>query len=108
MISSDKGKEEMGGLVYASALNSLDLAHLVHNGCDKGLECVQIGVRRQDRKTLVKLRPGLRKATFISTFWRTPAQILRDSSASCFGILSRSRWSVVAMPLKNRLSLALG
>ena len=47
MISSDKGKEEMGGLIYASALDSLDLAHLVHNGCDKGLECIQIGVRRQ-------------------------------------------------------------
>ena len=47
MISSDKGKEEMGGLVYAIALNPLDPAHLVHNGCDKGLECVQIGVRRQ-------------------------------------------------------------
>ena len=47
MISSDKGKEEMGGLIYASALDSLDLAHLVHNGCDKGLECIQIGIRRQ-------------------------------------------------------------
>ena len=47
MISSDKGKEEMGGLIYASALDSLDLAHLVHNGCDKGLECVPIGVWRQ-------------------------------------------------------------
>ena len=47
MTSSGKGKEEMGGLVYASALDSLDLAHLVHNGCDKGLERIQIGVRRQ-------------------------------------------------------------
>ena len=47
MISSGKGKEEMDGLVYASALDPLDLAHLVHNGCDKGLEWVQIGVRRQ-------------------------------------------------------------
>ena len=47
MISSDKGKEEMGGLVYAVALNPLDLAHLVHNGCDKGLECVLISVWRQ-------------------------------------------------------------
>ena len=47
MISSDKGKEEMGSLVYASTLDPLDLAHLVHNGCDKGLECIQIGVRRQ-------------------------------------------------------------
>ena len=37
MISSDKGKEEMGGLIYASTLDSLDLAHLVHNGCDKVL-----------------------------------------------------------------------
>ena len=47
MISSGKGKEEMDGLVYASALDPLDLAHLVHNGCDKGLECVPIGVWRQ-------------------------------------------------------------
>ena len=47
VISSDKGKEGMGGLIYASALDSLDLTHLVHNGCDKGLECIQIGVRRQ-------------------------------------------------------------
>ena len=35
----------MGGLVYAVALNPLDLAHLVHNGCDnqasfkQGLPC---------------------------------------------------------------------
>ena len=47
MISSDKGKEEMGGLVYASALDPLDLAHLVHNGCDKGLERFQISICRQ-------------------------------------------------------------
>ena len=47
MISSDKEKEETGGLIYAIALNPLDLAHLVHNGCDKGLEHFQIGVRRQ-------------------------------------------------------------
>ena len=47
MASSDKEKEKMGGLVYAIALNPLDLAHLVHNGCDKGLERIQIGVRRQ-------------------------------------------------------------
>ena len=26
MISSNKGKEELGGLIYASALDSLDLA----------------------------------------------------------------------------------
>ena len=73
MISSDKGKEEMGGLVYAVALNPLDLAHLVHNGCDKGLERFQISIWQQGLRTLVRLRPGLRKATFISTFWRTPA-----------------------------------
>ena len=47
MASSDKEKEKTGGLVYAIALNPLDLAHLVHNGCDKGLERIQIGVRRQ-------------------------------------------------------------
>ena len=37
----------MGGLVYAIALTPLDLAHLVHTGCDKGLECVPIGIWRQ-------------------------------------------------------------
>ena len=68
MISSDKGKEEMGGLVYAIALNPLDLAHLVHNGCDKGLECIQISVGREGPEDVGELRPGLRKATFISTF----------------------------------------
>ena len=47
MINNDKGKEEMGGLIYAIALNPLDLAHLVHNGCDKGLERIQISIRRQ-------------------------------------------------------------
>ena len=46
MISSDKEKEKTGGLIYAIALNPLDLAHLVHNGCDKGLERFQIGVGR--------------------------------------------------------------
>ena len=47
MIDSDKKKEETGGLVCAIALNPLDPAHLVHNGCDKGLELLQIGIRRQ-------------------------------------------------------------
>ena len=47
MISSDKEKEKMGSLIYAIALNPLDLAHLVHNGCNKGLERIQIGIRRQ-------------------------------------------------------------
>src|SRR5512133_70435 len=37
----------MGGLIYAIALNLLDFAHLVHNGCDKGLERFQISIRRQ-------------------------------------------------------------
>ena len=47
MTSSDKGKEEMGGLIYAIAFDPLDPAHLVHNGCDKGLERFQISIRRQ-------------------------------------------------------------
>ena len=47
MASSDKEKEKTGGLVYAIALNPLDLAHLIHNGCDKGLERLQISIRRQ-------------------------------------------------------------
>ena len=91
MTSSDKRKEEMGGLIYAPALDSLDLAHLVHNGCDKGLECVQISVWRQGLEDVGEAEAWIAEATFISTFWRTPTQILRDSSASCFGILSRSR-----------------
>ena len=37
----------MGGLIYVIAINPLDLVHLVHNGCDKGLQRVQISVRRQ-------------------------------------------------------------
>ena len=37
----------MGGLIYAIALDPLDPAHLVQNGCDKGLERLQIGIRRQ-------------------------------------------------------------
>ena len=47
MTSSDKEKEKTGGLIYAIALNPLDLAHLVHNGCDKGLERIPISIRRQ-------------------------------------------------------------
>ena len=46
MTSGDKEKET-GGLIYAIALNPLDPAHLVHNGCDKGLERLQISIRRQ-------------------------------------------------------------
>ena len=47
MTSSDKEKEKTGSLIYAIALNPLDPAHLVHNGCDKGLERFQISIRRQ-------------------------------------------------------------
>ena len=46
MTSGDKEKE-MGGLIYVIALNALDPAHLVHNGCDKGLERIQISIRQQ-------------------------------------------------------------
>ena len=47
MTSSDNEKEKTGGLVYAIALNPLNLTHLVHDGCDKGLECFHVSIRRQ-------------------------------------------------------------
>ena len=50
MTSGNKEKDKTGGLVYATTLNPPDLAHLVHNGCDKGLERFQIGVGRQGSK----------------------------------------------------------
>ena len=68
MTSSDKEKEKTGGLIYAIALNPLDPAHLVHNGCDKGLERFRSASGGKVLRTLVRLRPGLRKATFTSTF----------------------------------------
>src|SRR3954467_14493086 len=37
----------MGGLIYTVALKPLNPAHPVHNGCDKGLERLQISIRRQ-------------------------------------------------------------
>ena len=37
----------MGGLIYAATIDPLDLIHLVHNGCDKGLERFQISICRQ-------------------------------------------------------------
>ena len=40
-------KEEVGGLIYAIAFDPLDSAHLVHNGCDKGFELLQISFWRQ-------------------------------------------------------------
>ena len=67
MTSSDKEKK-MGGLIYAIALNPLDPAHLVDNGCDKGLDASRSASGGRDLRTLVRLRPGLRKATFTSTY----------------------------------------
>ena len=108
MASSDKEKEKTGGLVYAISLNPLDLAHLVHNGCDKGLERVQISVRRQGLEDVGEVEAWVAEGQLHQHLLESPAQILRDSSASCFGIFSRSHWRAVAMPLKNKLSLALG
>ena len=68
MASSDNEKEKTGGLVYAIALNPLDLAHLVHNGCDKGLERIRSASGGKDLRTLVRVRPGLQNATFTNTF----------------------------------------
>ena len=68
MTSSEKEKEKTGGLIYAIALNPLDPAHLVHNGCDKVLSASRSASGGKVLRTLVRLRPGLRKATFTSTF----------------------------------------
>ena len=37
----------MGGLIYAATINPPDFIHPVHNGCDEGLKCGKISVRRQ-------------------------------------------------------------
>ena len=47
MSSSGKKKEKARGLIYAAAINPPDFIHLVHNGCDKGLELFKISTRRQ-------------------------------------------------------------
>ena len=44
---SGKKEEKMGGLIYAATINPPDFIHLVHNGCDKGLEFFKISTRRQ-------------------------------------------------------------
>ena len=37
----------MGSLIYAITFDPLDPAHLVHNGCDKSLERLQISIQQQ-------------------------------------------------------------
>src|SRR3954464_11069047 len=55
MTSDDKKKKKkIGGLVRTVALNPLDPAHLVHNGCDEGLKLLQIGFRRQGPEDVSK------------------------------------------------------
>ena len=58
----------MGGLIYAIALNPLNPAHLIHNGCDKGLERFQIGIRRQGPEDVGEVEAWVAEATFTSTF----------------------------------------
>ena len=68
ITSSDKEKEKTGGLVYAIALTPLDPAHLVHNGCDKGLERFPISTRQQGPEDVGEVEAWVAEATFTSTF----------------------------------------
>ena len=106
--SSGKKKEEKGGLIYTIAVDPLDFIDLVHDGCDNGFELFKISTRRQLLEDTGEVEARLRKSIFTNTFSKTLAQMARDLSANFFGILSRSCWRAVAMPLKNKVSLALG
>ena len=47
MSSGGKKKEEKGGLIYTITVKPSDFIHLVHNGCDKGLELCKVSTCRQ-------------------------------------------------------------
>ena len=68
MNNSDKEKDKAGGLVYATTLNPPDLANLVHNGCDKGLERFQIGVGRKGSEDVGEVEARVAEGHLTNTF----------------------------------------
>ena len=95
MISSDKGKEEMGGLIYASAVNPFDLVHPVHNGCDEGLKCVKISVRRQPLEDVGEVEARIAEG-------HLHQHLLKSSRADLARLVGQLFWDPLPESLEGR------
>ena len=95
MTSSDKEKEKTGGLIYAIALNPLDLAHLVHNGCDKGLERFQISIRRQGPEDVGEVEAWVAEG-------HLHQHLLKNSRADLARFVVQLLWDLLPESLEGR------
>ena len=94
MTSSDKEKEKTGGLVHAIALNPLDPAHLVHNGCDKGLERFQIGVGQQRPEDVGEIEAWIAEG-------HLHQHLLKNSRANLARLVGQLLWDLLPKPLEG-------
>ena len=95
MINSGKEKDKTGGLVYASALDPLDLAHLVHNGCDKGLERFQISVGRQRSEDVGEVEAWVAEG-------HLHQHLLKNSRADLARLVGQLLWDLLPESLEGR------
>ena len=95
MTSSNKEKDKAGGLVYATTLNPPDLAHLVHNGCDKGLERFQIGVGRQRPEDVGEVEAWVAEG-------HLHQHLLKNSRANPARLVGQLLWDFLLKPLEGR------
>ena len=88
----------MGGLIYAIALNPLDLAHLVHNGCDKGLEGFQISIWMQGLEDVGEVEAWVAEG-------HLHQQLLKNSRANPARLVGQLRGKLFLVAVKVDLAL---
>ena len=95
MTSSEKEKDKAGGLVYATTLNPPDLAHLVHNGCDKGLERFQISIQRQRLEDVGEVEAWVAEG-------HLHQHLLESSCADLARLVGQLLWDLLPESLEGR------
>ena len=95
MTSGDKEKEKKGGLIYAIALNPLDPAHLIHNGCDKGLERFHVSIQRQGLEDVGEVEAWVAEGHFHQ-------HLLQDFGTDGARLVSQLLWNPFPELLESR------
>ena len=77
------------------ALNPLDLAHLVHNGCEKGLERVQISIRRQGFEDVGEVEAWIAEG-------HLHQHLLKNSCTNLARLVGQLLWDLLPESLEGR------
>ena len=85
----------MGGLIYAITFDPLDSAHLVHNGCDKGFELLQISFWRQGPEDIGEAEARIAEG-------HLHQHLLQNSGANRARLIGQLLWDLLPESLEGR------